>query len=165
MTAFIRLILEGFRDLFQYLKPPMKPTNQERLYQTAKDSLGRDASPKDIAPDNLGCAETISEIIRKALPEIYCPVMTGTQELFNFLKTSPDFQQVLVPDPGSVIICVTGTGNGLVAHGHAGIIGKYGICSNDSRSGLFLENYTLDSWKRYFEVKGGFKSHYFAPRG
>lgn len=131
--------------------------NSVKLFQTAKSCLGTDASPNDAAPDELGCAETINEIYKKAFGE---PIGGGvsTYLLYKALKTHPFFQKVDVATPGVIVISPTGYGgkNG-VLHGHAGIAGENGIImSNDSNTGKFLENFTVESWRNRFERKGGY---------
>lgn len=137
----------------------MRRMSREALYNTAKASLGKDASPNDLAPDELGCAETVSNIIRMVIPTF--PIVISTRLLFAALVESNYFKPVDEPLEGDVIISVTGTGNGKVSNGHTGIVGKYGVMSNDSRSGMFLENYTLASWDLYYRKKGGFPTHFF----
>lgn len=147
----------------QTLHPLLMP-HKEHLYDVATSFLGRDASPNDLAPDEYGCAETVSNIIRSAFPELNFPIMLSTRQLFAHLLHSPSFQRIVTePAYGDIILSATGTGNGSLHSGHTGIVGKYGVLSNDSRSGLFLENYSLASWKLYFEGKGGFPTYFFRP--
>ena len=41
----------------------MNDENRIRLYEAARSFIGTDASPNDLAPDELGCAETVNEIM------------------------------------------------------------------------------------------------------
>ncbi len=142
--------------------------NAQHLYDTAFSFIGKDASPADLAADEYGCAETVSDIIQAAFPELRFPTVLSTHELYDHLLRSPSFEQITEPEPGCIILSVTGTGNGRVANGHTGIIGMHAapdgspwIMSNDSRNGLWTANYSLDSWKKYYEAKGGMPTHFF----
>ena len=134
--------------------------NRLILYETAKASLGRDASPLDRANDALGCAESVNAIHKKAFG-FEIGGSTSTALLFEALVDSPYFDRVSNPLPGDVIISPTGSGNGRVAHGHTGIVAKQGIMSNDSDTGTWELNYTMDMWKRYYGQKGGFIVAFF----
>lgn len=134
---------------------------QTQLLKVAKTFLGKDASPSDLAPDELGCAESVSDVLRAAFPELKFPTLLSTLTLYNYLRVSPSFAQVSAPQSGDIILSVTGTGTGTISNGHTGIIGLYGILSNDSRTGTWEENWTMDSWRRYYEDKGGFPTHFF----
>lgn len=142
--------------------------NAQHLYDVAFSFLGKDASPRDLAPDEYGCAETVSDIVAAAFPELRFPTVLSTRELFDHLTRSPSFEQIAELEPGCIIVSVTGTGNGLVANGHTGVVGKHlapdgslWIMSNNSRSGTFEANYSVNSWRRYYETKGGMPTHFF----
>lgn len=128
------------------------------LYHTALEALGTDASPSDIAPDELGCAETVSNIIRGVIPDF--PVVTGTWTLWDILRNHPRFEQTSVPMPSDVIISPTGTGNGSFP-GHAGIVGEGVVMSSDSRTGRFEKNYTLEEWMERYQKQGGYPVYFY----
>lgn len=135
-------------------------TNQGKLYLEAVLSIGKDASPIDLAGDSNGCAESVTNVLRKILPEV--PVILGTYTLLEHLKQSPRFQQTVFLRPGTIVICATGTGNGRI-QGHVGIVGKQAIImSSDSATGLWLENFTYGSWYHKYHNVGGFKVYLFA---
>lgn len=126
-----------------------KPT----LYATAREYLGRDASPKDLAPDLLGCAESVTNIIGDVLPDF--PVITGTWTLWDALENDERFKRVTIPMPGDIIISPTGTVQDAPFPGHVGIFSTgTKIMSSNSYNGLWEENFTLDSWKKRYEVAG-----------
>ena len=137
------------------------PANREVLYSFAKASIGQDISPKDYAPDDLGCAESLSKVIQLAFTGLRFPTLLSTRELQAYFQTSPSFEPVSEPQYGDVILSVTGTGNGSVSNGHTGIVGKTWIMSNDSRTGFWEANFQLASWKRYYEIKGGMATHFY----
>ena len=136
-------------------------SNRSRLYIAAVSSLGTDASPNDIAPDELGCAETVNAVHRKAFGyEIGGGISTNL--VYKALISHPKFIGVDKPLEGDVIISPTGYGNGKLSNGHTGIMGKDGvIMSNDSATGLFKENYTLQTWRGYYEARGGYPVKFF----
>lgn len=143
----VRLLIKSFA---------MKKT----LYQAALESLNFDVSPKDRAADVVGCAESASEVIRKVLPDF--PIILGTYSLWQFLSKDTRFKKVALPMPGDIIICPTGTGNGKFP-GHVGIfLAGNKIASNTSANGKFEQNYTLESWKKRWEVAGGFPVYYYS---
>ena len=89
------------------------------------------------------------------------PIILGTATLFQYLIKSPEFQQVMVPESGDIIISPTGMGNGSM-QGHVGIVGKNGtIMSNSSATGKFMSNYTIDTWTKRYHDKGGIPVYYF----
>lgn len=144
---------------------PMPPpeTPGFHLYKVANSFVGRDASPADIAPDEYACAESVSNIIHEAFGDFpkNSPVLS-TAVLHIQLLNHPKFKGVMAPEPGDVIISPTGSGNGKLPNGHTGIFGFGGqIMSNDSATGLFKPNYTLDSWVARYRKLGGFKIYIF----
>lgn len=137
--------------------PDTSPVN--RLFEAAVASLGVDASPNDAAPDELGCADTVSNIIRKVLPDF--PIITGTSTLWSRLQSDKRFERVGVPEVGAVIISPTGNGNGTFP-GHTGICGEDGvIMSNNSYNGKFEANYTQKTWEARYMRKGGFPMMFY----
>lgn len=136
-------------------------SNREILFLTAVSCLGIDASPDDEAPDELGCADTVTSIIRKA--KFSFPLLVSTAMLYrHLLEGVGGFQEVQTPLRGDIIISPTGYGSGSLTNGHTGIMGDNGlIMSNDSWTGLFKQNYNLETWKaRYVDV-GGFPMKFF----
>lgn len=155
MGFFMRLL-----ELIQnFLKNP-DFSNTGRIYLIALASLGKDASPNDLINDDLACAESVTNLLHKLWPEI--PIITGTWTLRDYLNNSNLFQKTLFPRQGSIILSATGTGNGKLKNGHVGIVGEgETIISNDSSTGMLLENYTKTSWKQKFVDFGGFKMDYY----
>lgn len=166
----------NWKQLYQQLKNALTFVDsmidkEDVLYQTAHSFLGQDASPSDVAPDEYACAESVSRVLQHAFPGIHFPLLTGTYDLLHHLQNTPAFVEVQTPQYGCVIVSATGTGNGTIANGHTGIVGKnegpdgtYWIMSNDSRNGIWSVNYTLGTWKAYYSLRGGMVAHYFLPR-
>lgn len=127
---------------------------RELLYETAVSYLGKDASPADKVSDSYGCAESVTTLLKQV--DLSIPILTGTWSLWDLLRT-PKFKEVQTPERGDIILCVTGTGNGKVSNGHTGIfLDSMNIASNDSKTGQFIKNYTLKSWRDFYGVKGGY---------
>lgn len=142
-------------------KYPMEPQpteNCRKIYNTAKSLLGVDASPADIAPDYLSCAESVWNIIHKATgKKIGGPFpIVSTKVLYETLKNDPGFESVIESEApiGSIIISPTGYAMNPRSTGHCGIVARFGILSNSSETSHLEENYTLESWRRYFGDRG-----------
>lgn len=136
---------------------PERPT--ERLAEAAIGMLGKDASPKNLAPQELSCAEGVSNIINSVYTDFPAELL-GTVDLYHVLRSSPHFTLVSTPVRGCVVVSPT-TGDN---HGHTGIYTQENvIASNDSRTGLFGENYTRQSWIAYFGTKKGLSGYLFMP--
>jgi len=133
--------------------------NSLKVYTEAKSLLGTVVAPLN-AEDGygmFGCAITVNTIFKKALG---APIGGGysTHDMFDFLKDTQTFDSVLLEDalPGDVIISPTGYSVDPSRHGHVGIVGKFGILSNNSETGHLEENYTLSQWKQIYGVTLGF---------
>lgn len=134
----------------------------ERLAEEAKLRLGTDASPKNLAPQELACAESVSNIIHSVIPSFPADVV-GTPELYRLLSKSTLFKRVTDPIPGCVVISPTvGT-----SRGHTGIYIEHDkIASNSSKTGLWTHtptHYTRQRWIDYFNGHQGLKGYLFVP--
>lgn len=131
----------------------------DKIINTIKAHLGRDASPKDLVKDELGCAESVSNIINKIVGDF--PTITGTWTLYDRLNRDPRFSSVITPQPGDIIISPTGTLANAPFPGHVGFVSHGGkVISNDSETGLMEENYTLLSWRRRWG-RAGYPVYFF----
>ncbi len=136
--------------------------NSLRVYNTAKETLGNTLVP---VSDNreVGCAISLT-VLLKEMCGVGIKETLSTAELLQELESSTLFKEVSDPTFGDVIIDATGTSsmpNTPITHGHCGVVGKKGIMSNNSYTGLWSEFYTLESWKQRYEVQGGYTSRYF----
>lgn len=126
--------------------------------------IGTDVSPKDVVPDSFGCAESISTIIKGILPEF--PLVTGTWSLLDAIQMSGKFVRIQNPERGAIILAVTGQGTGSIPNGHAGIMmSDKDIASNNSLTGLFEVNYTLEKWRHRYQKLGGYPNYFFRYTG
>lgn len=140
------------------VKPDPDEARKE-LFFFACTFLGKDASPEDIATDEYGCAETVTDIVHKCFGDLpkEGKTIVSTTKLYEQLKKHPKFRQTFNLKPGNIIISPTGYGNGTIKNGHTGIIGEnQTIMSNSSKTGNFEKNYTIKSWVDRFRLKGGF---------
>ena len=130
------------------------------LYDIAKNCLGTRQTLDTSISSEVGCAEAVSSILHQAGVQIPSGGIPGTASLMAWLKTNPHFQVVSQWQAGDIIISSTGSGNGKIP-GHTGIMGNYGIMSNDSNTGLFLELWTLPKWQKYYQQYGGMPIDFF----
>lgn len=150
------------RDMRRHIKVLQAIIDSLKMFQTkktllqlCKDSIGSDVTPDDLVPDSVACAITVSTLLNKLDPTF--PRVAGTWTLYDILEHRPDYERVTVPSPETIIVSPTGTGNGSIP-GHTGIIlDDNVIASNDSGTGKFIKNYTLDTWQKRYADQGGFK--------
>lgn len=151
----------------------MNDENRIKLYEAAVKALNTDPSPRDEAPDELACANSVNEIYKAAFGDyFYQGNQLSTYYLRKALRESPLFRTTNLPAPGDLVISPTGFGTRkhpdgslVIPVGHVGIVmfdGK--IASNDSRAqyrGLFRINYTLDSWAERWVRRGGYSMEFY----
>lgn len=143
-------------------------TAASKLYIAAKDSLGKHMTLNEAVSAEVGCAEAISAVLKLAGYEVPKLGIPGTADLADWLSSNPHFELINIPEKAAIVVSSTGTGNGLI-RGHTGILGgfgiafqnDYGIMSNNSDSGLFLELWNVNKWDRYYRQYGGLKTQYF----
>lgn len=133
------------------------------IYDVAKASLGQHITLDNTVDPEVGCAESVSYVLKKAgVAGIPQRGFAGTYDLWQWLKTNRQFTETVNPEVGGIVISPTGTSvQGASQHGHVGIILIHGIGSNDSNTGQFNENYTYQSWVDSFG-KRGFPVYYFS---
>ncbi len=137
--------------------------NRAKLYTSALSFLGVDASPYDEAPDDVGCADSLSRIIEKTFPNVIMGSVS-TAMLYKQLNASQAFVKVTEARPGDIIISPTGSASkpGSITFGHCGIFGENEeIMSNSSATGLWTNNFTLKSWVDRYRGLGNFKIYFF----
>ncbi len=135
------------------------------LEREASRWIGKDASPKNLAPKEVSCAECIVHITNNVWPGTLDPRIVGTDELERALRRSNRFEAALDPEIGSIIVFPrTATVNGHALVCVDIVDGTPVYASNDSLTGLFYRNYTRQSARNYFIVKKGLKGYIFTPR-
>jgi hypothetical protein len=144
------------------VQAPQTSANALKLYTEAKDCLGSHITLDAAVPAALGCAEAVSYCLyytNKSVPAIG---LQGTMALYKWMLTHSDlFVQTTTPTVGTIIVSPTGMGKNSTDHGHTGICGEYGILSNESQSGLFREQWTLEAWQAYYVKALGFPVFFF----
>jgi hypothetical protein len=136
-------------------------TPQERLLISANKFIGQDASPEDNVPDEVGCVESIVNVIREVYPDF--PTIYHTMLLYYELVKNPHFKSTLEIKKGNIIVSPTGSGNGTI-RGHCGVIAEDNrIISANSKTGHWENNYSLQNWINNFRGKGGLRIYIFEP--
>lgn len=153
------------------LKFPLEPTGPladpapkkkaEILYKIAVENIGIDVSPLDIAPDALGCVESLNSIFEKAFKSPIQKGLLSTKALLDVLQKDSRFQEIYIPELGCIALAATGTAPNKKSHGHCGVWGNNDVLSNDSDTGLWADNYTHVAFIRLFGYTLGFTLHYF----
>ena len=140
----------------------------EILYKTTLKYIGRDASPADLADDDVGCADTVSSLLREAFgSQMGIPYMVSTYLMYKALLSSGSYAKSNRPSRGCIVISPSGYGNGNLSNGHVGIVGDeirpgvWEIISNNSPTGTLEKNYDTDRWRSRYVHTGGYPMEYF----
>lgn len=142
--------------------PPKKETNLEKLHQEVLLWVGKDASPKDLVSDDVGCAESATNIIQQVFPNFRVPIFS-TKDMGEELDRRSDlFKRTKIFKPGTVICSPRND----TTNGHVGFFTEKGvIISNDSKTGKMLKNYTVDSWIKEMREKRKLPIYFWEPLG
>lgn len=155
-------------ELRVLLNPHAMTATENRIYAEVKLNLGLHLTLDAAVPDEVGCAEAVSKILSLAGIPVPSKGIAGTASLYEWLVTSILFERIDDPEQGAIIISPTGAGNGSV-EGHTGIVGAFnlafpndwGICSNDSASGKFLERWSYERWESVYGGVGNLPIYFF----
>lgn len=134
-----------------------------KLYLESLKYLGQDASPFDEAPDEYGCADSLSKVILSAFPKCITGSVS-TAELYKQLSNSKLFIKTTELEAGDIIISPTGHNKKTteIKNGHCGIVGEDDeIMSNSSATGTWEQNYTIETWIRRYRNKGAYPIYSF----
>lgn len=139
-------------------------TTREKIYRISKSLLGKDLVDRPDVPDELQCASSVNEVVRRATGN---DIGGGasTALMWEHLKSDPRFEEIKEWLPGDIIISPTGTSKYRAPNGHVGICGKTHIMSNNSLSGLWDTYFTDKTWHAYYAGKKGFPVYYFRVLG
>lgn len=165
IRAQLALLEEELRVL---LNPHTMTATEQKIYSQAKLHLGTHITLNNAVPAEEGCAEAASYILRAGGITVPNGGIAGTASLYEWLVANPAFQKIDEPEQGAIILSPTGMGNGSV-EGHVGFFGSFGvqwpndwgICSNDSASGKFLETWSYQRWQAYYAGVGNLPLYYF----
>lgn len=158
MILSLRKLLALFKSIWN---PVTKENNRLIFFHAAVQALGKDIVPDSVVEDELACAAVVNAIHEKAFG---FPIggTTSTYRMYEALKDNPFFKRVSEPLEGDIIISPTGYGNLNIMTGHVGIVGERSkVMNNSSRTGKFVEFYTLDSWKKRWVERGGYPVYYY----
>lgn len=164
MNNKLRLLLEKQVALLRQL---LALKSMRSFTDVVMSRIGTDASPHDLAPDELGCAETITTVRREY--DGTTPIMIGTWSAYVYLEHPANgWERIKEPEPECLILSPTGLGK-KGKHGHIGVCilvnGQLVVISNDSRTGKFIQNFTPMSWLQYFGSKDmGFPTFYYRKK-
>lgn len=152
-------LLEKLKALYQQLFSMQneQTTQSKHLCDVAYAHVGEDLSPTQGV---FACAQTVFTLLHLAFGDTY--TTDSTKVAYDHFFVSNYYTRVLEPLPGDIAISPTDHGNGNMANGHMGVVGKDGvILSNNSYDSKLEVNYNLVSWKaRYVDV-GGFPMVFF----
>lgn len=146
-------------------------TNQLKLYETAKASLGKQMKLDLTVPNLYGCASSLSGVLKAAgVTGIPQDGIASTRSLCNWLAASVDqFEEVTEAQPGDIVMSASPAVimTGQLPNGHCGILGfvDKGVMSNDSDTGKWMEKWNLPDWLAYYSTYGGLPTRYFRRRG
>lgn len=165
LKAELALLQEELRVL---MNPHTMTATENKIYSQAKLHLGFHITLNNAVPAEVGCAEAVSYILRAAGLVVPSGGIAGTESLYEWLVANPKFEKIDNAEEGAIIISPTGMGNGLV-EGHTGIVGgfgvmfpnEWGICSNDSASGKFMETWSYERWVVYYGATGSLPIYFF----
>lgn len=132
---------------FLPINPKPMETLKERFIKVCLEALDTDVTPKDEVSDEVACAQVMSTLIKKVLPDF--PIYESTLNLDQKMFIDKRFERILVPERGAVIISPR-TGN---TFGHVGMfVTSEKIASNTSKDGIFRSNYDYQSWISTFKT-------------
>lgn len=152
----------------------MTDEHRLHLYEVVQSFVNKkiDVTPRDIVPDGVACAEVFMAIERAAFPNSDFKPSNPNSTLYvrKALRDRTDlWKQVYIPAPGDAVVSPTGygmkknpDGTPVIPHGHIGYMLLNGrIASNTSKTGLFEDNYSLESWKERWVVRGGYPMEFY----
>lgn len=130
------------------------------IYYAAKEHLGEHLSLNPSIPAEVGCCEAVSYILKASGYQLPTQGIAGVNALIAWMLQN-GFTEQSYPSVGGIVTAHSPDADN-VNFAHCGVILKYGIASNDSMNGLFLEDYTLATWKQYFTTENGSVTRYFS---
>jgi hypothetical protein len=158
MVNVIIILQQWKAQLLGQLTKKQSVGNIPTLYDVAYSLLGKHLTLDNTVDKNVGCGQAVSYVLKKYGCLIPNKGLAGTSSLNDWLRVNAT--EVGKPDVGCIIVSVTGTGNES-RRGHIGVVGKWQIMSNNSITGLWDTQWTMDEWIQYYETEGGLDTHYY----
>lgn len=154
----MNIILKAYRNLIVSLTQRVDKLLEEKrriVLLVAIDSIGKDVAP---IHDELACAESVNNIVQRATGE---PIGGGASTYLLYHALKKGHKQILKPKAGDIIISPTGYGR-RGTHGHVGImLDNKQIMSNNSKTGLWEQNYTTQKWFENYKIGKGYPIYYY----
>lgn len=161
-------LFKGVQTAPAPIPPPMpEPAPQPQisplvaLYEAAVSNLGKHLTLNNAVPEEVGCVEALSFILKSLQYPVPPQGLEGINALIAWLLANG-----FVESPNYVLGClITAHKPSLedATYAHCGIVLKYGIASNTSANGLWQENYSsISNWLKYFGNAGSV-TRYFIP--
>lgn len=140
-------------------KPPQDTSYALKLYNASKAAMGKDITPADNIPDNVACVAQLQEVHRRAFGHYIGngAALYSTTALIIALREDDTFLEIEMPEVGSIVVSPSTN----ITHGHCGLVMQQGICSNDSTTGLWQENYSIAHWESHFSTVLKLGTYYF----
>lgn len=157
--------MKNLQSIFDYLARLIVIGNRktpagEHFYNMAKWHIKQDVAPTQ---NEYGCAEAVNYVCIKAFNDVVGGDISSYR-MYLTLRNNKKFIKVNSPRRGDIIISPTGFARKrtVIKNGHVGIVSDNGkIMSNDSDTGLWLEKYSLWSWKQRYGTVGRYPVLYF----
>ena len=147
------------------IPPPEPPISQnlapQRVYEAAKANLGKHITLDSDVPEEVGCVEAVSYVLKEAGYTLPNKGIAGVNALIAWMEKQ-GFKEITTSSVGCIITAHSPDVNN-PNFAHAGVCLKYGIASNTSANGRFTQNYSYSGWLRYFSVHGS-QTRYFEPQ-
>ena len=102
ISEMLTILEATLRELFEG-EQRTSLTPGEKVLLTVRAHLGTDASPMNLAPKELSCAEGVANILNKVYPSVPRNIIS-TNVLDKHLSDSTQFKKTKIPKPGSVIM-------------------------------------------------------------
>lgn len=142
-------------------------TNSEKIVKICLEKEGTDFTPDHVVPNEFSCAFAVSMILKEIIPSM--PILVATKDLYRFMEERTDLfrkikQPISVMKPGYIVISPTtyNTRPDVMPNGHVGFyVTDTVIMSNSSDNGLWVKNFTRDSWRNRYYYKGGYPIEIF----
>lgn len=138
----------------------------ERIYEISKSLLKKRLTLDPSVPKETGCAQCVSYILKECGYAIPKGGISGTYTLYEWLNKN--FYKTDTLEKGTIVIAVTGTGNGKV-RGHVWVVldhdGKdWVLASNSSKTGLLDTDWKYQNAVAYYKNVGKLKMVIFKAK-
>lgn len=141
---------------FFYLAKKMRWSASQQMLQCSR--LLKDADLSYIAPNEYGCAESVTRIWNALFG---FPIFTATVKMYEYMCTSGKFTEIPHPIDGAITIAVTEFRNGETINGHTGVSDGGSLWNNNSPTGKWMKNWKNQFFISHFVGLKKLKVHHF----